>query len=215
MIDKTHKPLRILAGGLLWAGLVTNCHAQSPGCSSPLSGPGCPEALWVPKHCPEGCPRFPLGAIPRPAGIYVRQWQAVQIDRANLDDFVIYGNEWYKGGFLPGPGGQRHLGQIVKRLPFAPFRVVIQPDLQPEKNEPRRLFVIKYLAAHGISDAAQRVIVEFPEAEGLYGDEAIRIYPRMFTTGGTGGGGAGGIGTTGLGGGSLGASPAGGFGTIR
>jgi hypothetical protein len=209
------KPLRILAGSLLWAGLVSNCQAQSPACSGTAGtapgAPGCPAAIWVRKDCPEGCPRFPPGAIPRPAGAYLRQWQAVQVAKANLDDFVLYGNEWYNGGSYPGPAGRRHLMQIAKRLASGPFPVVIEPDLLPEKDEARRKFVVGYLAQYGFRDAHLRVVVDFPIAEGLNGDEASRAYLRMIS----GGQGGGGLGAGGLGGATLGVPPSGGFGTVR
>ncbi len=50
--------------------------------------------------------------------------------------------------------------------------------------------IINELLAQGIADAHQRVIVGYPKAEGLYGDEAARIFTQQFQ-GSVGGGGLG------------------------
>ncbi|HWY88596.1 MAG TPA: hypothetical protein VNX28_17925, partial [Gemmataceae bacterium] len=46
-------------------------------------------------------------------------------------------------------------------------------------NEARRLTVIAYLEQKGIATASEVVRIGYPQAEGLYGDEAERIYRQM------------------------------------
>jgi hypothetical protein len=50
--------------------------------------------------------------------------------------------------------------------------------------------VVYYLTLAGVPDAEDRVVLGFPEAEGLYGDEAERIYSQMISGRPTGGFGA-------------------------
>src|SRR5437588_340366 len=82
----------------------------------------------------------------------------------------------------------------------------------------RRLSIVNQLLAHGIADAQQRVIVGYPQAEGLYGDEAARIFTQHYLgTGGAGGFGGYGGASSGFGGGlpsgsGLGSSFGSGFG---
>ena len=71
-------------------------------------------------------------------------------------------------------------------------------------NESRRLSILQQLAQAGIPNPEARVLIAFPQAEGLYGEEAVRIFARSLT----GQGGA----ATGLGGGGVGASSS--FGTM-
>lgn len=149
------------------------------------------------------CPTITPGAMPAPNGSFIRQWQQRQIAKAAMDRFVIYRHEWHGDGTAPGPYGKYHLEQIAQALPGVPFQVVIQPDPIEHKNVFRRQEVVNYLLAHGVTDAAERVVVGYPRAEGLYGDEAFRVY-RGILQGGFGGGfGGGGLGG-GLGLGSFG-----------
>jgi hypothetical protein len=60
-----------------------------------------------------------------------------------------------------------------------PFAVVIQPDCDEVLNAARQHYVIEYLLQCGIADAAARVVVGLPEAEGLFGDEAPGIAAQI------------------------------------
>jgi len=64
-------------------------------------------------------------------------------------------------------------------LPEVPFPVLIQVDLNATLNEARRQTIVAMLTQHGVPDAEQRVVLGYPEAEGLFGEEAERIYPQM------------------------------------
>ncbi|MER3416616.1 MAG: hypothetical protein C4297_10440 [Gemmataceae bacterium] len=147
-----------------WAGLIlaglAGCHTTHP---------------W----CVDNCSDVPPGALPAPAGTYVREFQNVQAGKAEMDDFVIYKHEWYMGGKDLGPYGLYHLDQIARRLPEVPFPVMIQAHADPELNEARRQTVIAQLAMRGIQDAQERVVVGYPAAEGLYGEEAEWMYEQM------------------------------------
>ena len=59
--------------------------------------------------------------------------------------------------------------------------MVIEPDCDPGVNEARRLTVVAFLEQHGIANAAQIVHLGYPQAEGLYADEAERVYRQMLT----------------------------------
>src|SRR5258708_1120769 len=84
-------------------------------------------------HCSNGnenpCAKAPPGAIPRVNGTYVRLWEAAQTNKAAMDKFVIYRNEWFRGGNELGPYGKRHLNQILRCFPDVLFAVVIEPAL--------------------------------------------------------------------------------------
>jgi hypothetical protein len=124
--------------------------------------------------------------------------------KAAEDDFVIYKHEWFQGGINLGPYGRYHLNEIVRRLGGVPFPVVIQADFNEELNAARQQAIVRYLNYSGYHDAAMRVIVAFPRAEGLFGDEAFRIYTGILRggtrSGGISGSGALGIGTSSMGG---------------
>lgn len=169
------------------------------------------------KWAVDNCSSIPQGAIPVPNGTFVHAWVDAQANKAEADDFVFYRQEWCMGGQELGPYGRYHLHQVVKRLPKVPFPVVVQPTLDDQLNETRRQLLVQYLAINGIVDADHRVIVAFPDAEGLNGEEAPIVYRQMIR--GTGGfGGNTGIGgsVSGFGGGFGGgiAGGMGGFGGI-
>jgi hypothetical protein len=118
--------------------------------------------------------------IPPPAGTHTNEIFALQAQKAEADDFVVYKNEWFNGGVKLGPYGTYHLDQIAHRLPDVPFPVVIQPDTDPGLNQTRQEVIVACLAEHGIPDAAQRVIIAYPQAEGLFGEcEAESAFLRM------------------------------------
>ncbi len=151
------------------------------------------EANW------DRCATIPPGAMPAPVGTNVNRIVDAQAARAEADDFVIYHHEWYLGGVTLGPYGQYHVQQIAQRLPTVPFNVTIQATPDQQLNETRRKVVVSALTAAGLTDVDIRVAVGYPEAEGLYGEEAERAYQFMqqggFNNfGGFGWGGMGGFG---------------------
>lgn len=150
----------------------------------PLAGcanPGEPCAF-------DKCPNLPPGAMPQASGSYLRRIQDVQSTKAEADDFVVYKHEWYLGGTQLGPYGRYHLQQVAQRLPNVPFHVTVQGTPDGKLNEQRRQEIVKSLLAAGVNDAEQRVVVGYPEAEGLYGDEAALAFTQMMQ-GGSGFGG--------------------------
>jgi hypothetical protein len=210
--------------GLILPGLLA-------GCGTPAT-----KNWW----CIDNCATIPQGAIPAPAGVHVNAINGGQSYLAESLDFVIYKHEWYLGGEQPGPDGRRHLATILGRLSEVPFPIVVEPVVPEELkdnssedaaqlNEARRRHVVEYFAARGVADADQRVILGFPKAEGLYGDQGLLAGTRyLYGQGGGGagvgalggfgaggssgfGGGMGGFGGGGLGGGGLGGFSSGGF----
>ena len=159
----------------------------------------------------DNCATITKGAIPQPYGWFVHQWQNAQAAKAEADDFVIYKHEWFKGGTELGPYGMYHIQQILKRLPGVPFPVMLQAETQsPARNEMRRAVIVNYLAQVGVHDPESRVVLGYPEAEGLYGDEATRIYRQLISQQSMFGGMFGGMGGMGGGFGGMNTVPGGG-----
>ncbi|MCS6851175.1 MAG: hypothetical protein NZ700_08415 [Gemmataceae bacterium] len=148
----------------------------------------------------DNCSAIRPGAIPAPNGTALNEWMDLQAARAEADDFVIYRHEWVPHTCRLGPYGSYHLRLIAERLAEVPFLVVIQPEFNDELNEQRRLTVVQALATCGVPNPDTRVVVAFPQAEGLDGREAARIYQEMIQEGST----AGGMGPQRLGGWGLG-----------
>ncbi len=160
------RTLWTLPAGLLVAGSLGGC--QSCGCG------GGPLDRSLERTHFDKCATITPGSIPEPNGAHVRRFQDIQAGKAEADDFIFYQHEW-RGAEL-GPYGQYHLSRVIPRLPTVPFPVVIQINADPALNEARRAVIIAALANAGIADAPTRVLVAYPEVEGLDGNEAERIY---------------------------------------
>ena len=165
--------------------------------------PGCVNHCG---KCKTGCGKGLHGGLdpavtPQPLGTFVRGWQEAQTTKAEASDFVFYLDEWYLGGPRLGPHGLAHLRQVIRRLPAVPFPVVLQPHVDEQLNEVRRTHIVEALLNNGITDADRRVVIDIPQAEGLPGDEAERIYYEMTIPNHWGplGGGYGGYGGSGYG----------------
>jgi hypothetical protein len=157
-------------------------------------------------YCVNNCANIPKGAQPAPLGTYVNKFIEIQTGIAEADDFVLYKHMWYRAGTELGPLGRYQLDLISRRLANVPFPVVIETSKNDGLDQQRRDIIVSLLAARGFTDPS-RVVVAFPQAEGLYGDEAPQIYNQLLF-GGFFGGGLGGLG--GITGGTLG----GGFGGL-
>ena len=192
------------------------------GCQSTSCGPGCGTSNdcspggYVPGH-DENC------VVPRPLGSSVRAHFDMQIQGAAGSDFVISQHEWYQGGESLGPDGRRHVAELAQRMQTEQHPIVLEPaepDLKVSPNietaiqmarardQNRRMAVIQQLAASGSIGVDSRVIVAYPQAEGLRGDESIRVFQSLSRGGGNFGGGGG----NGNGGGGFGGGGGGGFG---
>jgi len=117
--------------------------------------------------------------MPEPNGAFVRKFEEVQTGKAKASAFVFFLDEWYLGGWTLGPHGTRHLLEVAQNLPDMPYPVQIQPGPNIDLNEQRRLTIVNALLKHGIPDANARVVIAFPQALGLDGEEAERIYRQM------------------------------------
>ncbi len=148
------------------------------------------------------CADIPPGAIPQPTGTYVCQWQVAQAARAEADDFVVYQYEWLGGSPTLSPFGQQHVHVLAQHIERVPLPILVESSGDEALDAARRDAVVQQLARRGVSDAHLRVVVGRPAAEGLSGDEAVRIYRGYL---GSGSRGAGALGT-------LGAPVGGGFG---
>lgn len=125
------------------------------------------------------CSNIPPGAIPQPIGTHANEIITRQVNKAEMDQFAIYLYEWSGDSANFGPFGSRHIERLAARLPHVAYPVVIEPDCDPGVNEARRLSVIAFLEQRGIANAAQVVHLGYPQAEGLYADEAERLYRQM------------------------------------
>lgn len=135
----------------------------------------------------DNCSTVAKGAWPEPSGIFAREYQKRQTTKAEMDDFVIYNQEWYMNGKELGPYGQYHLDLIIQRLPTVPFPIVVQIGDNPELNKARWEAVVLSLSAAGVPQPENRVMLGRPIAEGLWGEEAPRIYGQMIFDQGYGG----------------------------
>jgi hypothetical protein len=194
-----------LAGCLLAATLAVTGTVRAQGCGPGGCGYGPGGYGGYGSHatpCPwliDNCAQIPRIAQPAPAGTYVNRWFFLQDQKAELDDFVIYQNMWHRGGTELGPMGRYYLDLIANRLPRTPFPIVIETSLDDRLDEARREVLITLLERRGLTDPT-RVIVAYPIAEGLLGEEAPRI-AAFYLLGGYGFGGYGGYGGFGFGGG--------------
>ena len=140
-----------------WTALAAGCHY---------------DGGWA--WCTDRCADISCGAIPPPAGTYSCQWQTEQISRAEQDFFVIHEYEWYMGAEQLGPDGRKHVHEIAKRLGEGPQHVIVAASDNDKKNAARRKVVVENLTQLGVLDADVRVVSGESQAEGLYGQEAVR-----------------------------------------
>lgn len=137
--------------------------------------------------CTDNCADIPCGAIPPPAGTYSCQWQREQAARAQQDFYVIHEYEWSMAGEKLGPDGRRHVGAIASHLGEGPQQVMVAESDNDKLNAARRKAIIENLQKLGVFDAENRVVVGESQAEGLYGQEAVRYGTiRLNGTGTTG-----------------------------
>ena len=194
----------------LKSSLITGC-LLSVSLALPAARAGDkPNRWWL--HT-DNCAVIPKGAQPAPLGTYVNKFIEVQSAIAEADDFVLYKHMWYRAGTDLGPLGRYQLDLMTRRLANVPFPVVIETSKNDSLDQQRREIIVALLAARGFADPS-RVIVAYPQAEGLFGDEAFRIYNQLLFGGGGTGGGLGNRGFTagGVGGGGGGFGGAGGRG---
>ncbi|HUG90894.1 MAG TPA: hypothetical protein VML55_08680 [Planctomycetaceae bacterium] len=138
------------------------------------------------------CPDIPRGAIPPAVGTHVANWQATQAHLAEADDFVVYQYEWAGETAALGPFGTRHLDGLAARLPGEPGPVVVEPSGASELDQARRAKLVEELAARGALGADALVVIGWPAAEGLHGQEAERLNRGYLQSGSRTGGGFGG-----------------------
>jgi hypothetical protein len=192
--------LTLTCVGLSVVAVVVGCHHA---CKS-----GKCENLHV-----DNCSDIPQGAIPKPIGTYSNELLNRQAAKGERDDFVFYYNEWVDDQAVLGPFGGWHLDHVIQRLRHVPFAVIVQPEPdKPTLNALRQKALIEALVEAGYTDAPQRVFIGRPPAEGLYGDEAERIYPQLARGGLLGIGGVGFLGFGGFAGFGGGFGNFGGFG---
>lgn len=164
--------------------------------------------------------------MPEPLGASVKRYFHAQAAAAAQDHFTFYELEWLAGTAKLGPAGSAHLERVAKVVNDTTYQVILEANPDGALNLARRRFVVGFLLANGVTDADARVVIGRPYAEGLYGEEAVPIYPLMITTrfrnigrngrgfgsSAMGGFGMGGFGMGGFGMGGFGMGGMGGFG---
>lgn len=111
-----------------------------------------------------------------PNGSFLRWWASKQAERAAADEYVVYRCEWHLGGTLLTQTGFAHLERVARHIQATRFCVIIQPESNLALNEMRRKQIVKFLTDYGVPDAGHRVFLAHPEAEGLNGNEAERLF---------------------------------------
>jgi hypothetical protein len=135
---------------------------------------------------------IPAGAQPQPVGSSVRDHFGRQAAKAEQDDFVVYNYEWDGESTRLTRNGARRFGSVAPRLASEPFDFIIEPSADERLDDARRRALVTLVARQGIPNADDRVVVAYPSAEGLFGDEAPRIYDGVIQRSDSAGGGAGG-----------------------
>lgn len=154
-------------------------------------------------HSDGGFPPFGTGMyrvpVAPPAGYSLRQWNSAQVARGEMQKLFILPHEWYLGGTSLGPAGRRHLDRLVRVLLDGSGSIYLEPSGDVKLDQARFHAIVGDLKRYGISDPARRVALAYPLGEGIYGEDAVIAYPRLFIQsrglgGGIGGGGIGGLG---------------------
>jgi hypothetical protein len=193
------RTLIALCACLSVAAAIVGCEHTSSSCGAAGCDASGGHRFYDYFHV-DNCSDIPQGAIPLPIGTFTNQYFDRMAAKAESDDFVIYYNEWVDHQAVLGPYGRAHLDRIIARLPGVPFPVFVQPEPdQPALNGIRQQTIVEAVAAAGIPNAARRVLSGRGSAEGLYGEEAEKIYPQLVGGAGLGGGGAGAAGYAGAG----------------
>lgn len=152
--------LLILIGSLGMSGAI--------GCR----GEGLPWPCWD----------IPVGAVPERLGTHACRWQNAHAMRGEQDSFVIYEYEWHLDEARLAPFGERHILEIARNLDHLPFPIVIEASENRSLDEARRLALVQALAS--ITEIGfDRVVIGYPAAEGLNGQEAPALAPAYLNAG--------------------------------
>jgi hypothetical protein len=162
-----------VALGVAWAAAAG---AQQPDCCAPADATGAART-GCRYSCNHPFPKVPPD-MPEPLGAHLNRFIQVETAKAEATQFVFFLNEWYMGGVELGPMGSRHLAAVAKALPQTQFKVVLAPCGNPAVDQARRSLLVQGLAQHGIANADGRVVIDFPEALDLAGEQADRVYYR-------------------------------------
>ena len=168
-------------------------------CLGALGATGC--ECW--KQYYQSPSSLPLGTASDPV------WQN-QERNAEASDFVVHEHEFQMDAEWLNLGGEDHVKQIAARLlggqetpviversmsspaPGTKYQYPVNPN--PELDARRREIIVRSLAAMGIQDADQRVVVAPALTPGITGNEAENIYYQGLGTQGYGATGMRGLG---------------------
>lgn len=146
---------------------------------------------------------------PDPVGTISDSIWRLQEGNAEASDFVVYEHEFVGNTARLNKAGEDHVKQIAYRVESTPFTVQVEPSSMSvrdsDKYKPpvhgndeldlqRRDVIVRALAAMGVKEVEQRVVVAPALTPGFQHFEAERAYTRGFSGQNSGFGGRGGLG---------------------
>ncbi|TVQ63012.1 MAG: hypothetical protein EA379_04750 [Phycisphaerales bacterium] len=137
---------------------------------------------------------IPAGAQPLPLGSSVREFNHRQAQKARADAFVFYRYEWDRETAELTEWGARHLNRVLSAMHREHHPIVIEPAPDASLNEARRRTIIAALARHDVDYPERRVVIAYPGALDMTGDDAILQFDKYIQdSAGRGAGTGGGI----------------------
>ncbi|MBX3443188.1 MAG: hypothetical protein KF774_12350 [Planctomyces sp.] len=212
-------------GAVLGSAIGTSgCMHVGRQCGSacePACQPGCQQDCQPCGHrhggrlgncgwCLTGWMHRRSNAIPDtlPLGKVNEAWYYEMQTNAEAYDFVMHDLDFVGQTTELTSDGKDHVLEIAARMRSAPFPVIIErsPDnADPELDLARRNLIVQILCDFGHTDAHQRVVIAPAYGQGMWSQQAQRMYFQHVNTGGWGGGNFGGGGGFGMfGGGGVG-----------
>lgn len=162
----------LILGSIVLAALAGCHHSAKSGRGGSYAGPGADRP-------------FPVGQVTDSF------WETQQAN-AEAADFIFYDHEFRGNTAQLSPGAKKHLEQIALRLEHVPFPIVIEQSLhnaKPELDEARRQAVVEQLAAMGVLNAEERVVIANAFPEGYTGIESENSYYNVISNAFNGGSG--------------------------
>lgn len=117
------------------------------------------------------CATTPAGAIPKPAGSSIRQWEAAQIRAALVDQLVLYRSDFVDSSSSNlSPAALNRLERSVQSGLCGQMPWIIEPSAHAALDQARVQEVIDLLTQYGVTPVG--VMVAEPPALGMRGEYA-------------------------------------------
>lgn len=151
-----------------------------------LSCTGCGK--WRGIFGVDKCADIPSGAIPKPAGDTICDWETAHVSGAHADQLVLYRADFIGSTAELSPGAIERLSRLLAVNAFDTAPLIIEPSGDEVIDSARTDSAIETLASAGVVEP--HVEVAFPSALGLSGPIAERTSIGIGRgRGGNGGGG--------------------------